>query len=212
MIDRNNDRQHVAWDLETTGFKWDAKITVSGFWFPADSGHAELIVNTDDTSIETDHYETQLEQISSATVTITAATDEAALLETVRRMVFNRFDRDYCRLVAFHGDSWKGGFDLPFLRTRRVAHGIDWVFDNIAYCDIWEPVKKRLNTTAEYWGKHDDVNSLEGAHGILLSDDPPPGLAEAAPDHPWYADRAYDPFESSGSATYCVMSAAISSQ
>lgn len=203
MIDRDNDRRHVAWDLETTGFAWDAEITVSGFWFPGDSGHAELVINTDDTTIEPEQYKTDLERVSDANVTITAADNEAALLEELRRVLFDRFDRDYNRLTAFHADSWQGGFDLPFLRTRCIAHGVDWVFDGLSFCDLWDPVKKRLNTTATYWDKHDDVNSLEGAHGILLGDNPPPVLAAAAPDHPWYADRAYDPFEDSGSAVYC---------
>lgn len=62
---------------------------------------------------------------------------------------------------------------------------------------------KRLNTTAAYWDKHDDVNSLEGTHDIPLGGGPPSGLAETASDHPWYADRAYDPFRGSGLASYC---------
>lgn len=201
MIDRDNNRQYVAWDLETSGFAWDAQITVSGFWLPG--GHAELVMNTGDTTVEPDQYEAQLEQVSDATVTITATEDETALLETLQRVIFNRFDRDYNRLTAFHADSWKGGFDLPFLRTRCIHNDVEWVFDGLSFCDLWEPVMKRLNTTASYWDKHDDVNSLEGAHGILLGDGPPPGLAEATPDHPWYADRSYDPFASSGSASYC---------
>lgn len=41
----------------------------------------------------------------------------------------------------------------------------------------------RLHMTAEYRDKHDDVNLLDGSHSILLSDDPPLGLAEAGTDH-----------------------------
>lgn len=117
--------------------------------------------------------------------------------------MFDRFDHDYNRLTAFHGDSWKGGFDLPFLRTRCIARGVGWVFDGLTYADVWDPVKKRVNTTVGYWGKTDAVNSLDGAHGILLGDDPPSVVTEEAPDHSWYADREYDPFASSGSASYC---------
>ncbi|UPV72937.1 hypothetical protein M0R89_10295 [Halorussus limi] len=203
MIDRDNDRKQISWDLETTGFAWNAKITVSGFWFPSENGTVELVLNTSDTEIDVDQYETHLENISGATVTVTPADGEAALLEVLQRVVFDRFDREYNRLTAFHGDSWKGGFDLPFLRTRCIDHGIDWVFDNVMYCDVWDPVKKRLNTTAKYWGTHDDVNSLDAAHDILFGDDVPPVLAEAAPDHQWYANREYDPFASSRSASYC---------
>lgn len=201
MIDRDNDRRHIAWDLETTGFAWDAQITVSGFWFP--DAHADIIVNTSGTSIQTEEHETHLEQVSGATVTLTPVDDEAELLETMQRIMFDRFDRKYNRLTAFHGDSWQGGFDLPFLRTRCINHGVDWIFNGILYCDVWNPVKKRLNTTAEYWDKHDDVNSLEGSHGILLGGDPPPNLIESTANHSWYGEKAYDPFTSSGSASYC---------
>ena len=31
MIDRENDRRYVAWDIETTGFAWSDEITVSVF-------------------------------------------------------------------------------------------------------------------------------------------------------------------------------------
>lgn len=203
MIDRKNNRQYIAWDLETTGFAWGDKITVTGFWFPGGGGHAELIVNTGNTSIEPDQHETHLEQVSNATVTVTATDNEAALLESLQHVIFDRFDREYNRLTAFHADSWKGGFDLPFLRTRCIARGVEWVFDGLSFCDLWEPTTKRLNTTATYWDKHDDVNSLEGTHGILFGNGPPPMLAEEVPDHPWYADREYDPFASSGSASYC---------
>lgn len=129
MIDRDPDcdRRHVAWDLETTGFAWDAHFTVSGFWFLDGSGHAELVVNTGDTSIDIDQYETHLERVSDATVTITAADNETALLKALRRVLFDRFERDYNRLTAFHADSWKGGFDLPFLRTRCIDNGVEWV-------------------------------------------------------------------------------------
>jgi len=44
MFGDENDRDHVAWDIETTGFAWEDKITVSAFWWPA--GHADLLVNT----------------------------------------------------------------------------------------------------------------------------------------------------------------------
>jgi hypothetical protein len=159
MIDSEHDRRHVAWDLETTGFAWDAVITVSGFWFPG--AHAELVVNTD--GIDADHHETHLERVTDATVTITPTDDETALLEAIRRIVFDRFDREYNRLTAFHGESWQGGFDLPFLRTRCTARGVDWVFDGLTYADVWDPVKKRVNTTAAYWGKT-DAEDCEGLY------------------------------------------------
>lgn len=72
MIERQNDRRHVAWDLETTGFGWDDEITVSGFWFPG--GHTELIVNTGGEALGCGDVEDELEEVSggvSVSVTVT---------------------------------------------------------------------------------------------------------------------------------------------
>jgi hypothetical protein len=203
MIDRDNDRKHVAWDIETTGFAWEDEITVSGFWFPGGTGTAELILNTNNTEVEADQYEAHLETVSGGvTVTVTPVPDETRLLKEIQQVVFDRFDREYARLIAFNASSWKGGFDLPFVRTRCLTRGVDWVFDGIQFCDLWEPVQKRINTTEAYRGKHDDVNSLTGAHAILFKHDAAEVLgSDETADHPWYHDRQYDPFEDSGSAS-----------
>lgn len=58
-----------------------------------------LKVNTHGAAIDADHHETQLEQVSDASVTITAADDEIALLEALRRIVFDRFDRDISLVI-----------------------------------------------------------------------------------------------------------------
>lgn len=84
MIDRQNDRSRVAWDLETTGFGWDDEITVSGFWFPG--GHTELIVNTGGRALSFDEVEAQIEEVSGGvSVSVTVADDEPALLEAMQR-------------------------------------------------------------------------------------------------------------------------------
>lgn len=202
MITRDKDRPHVAWDLETTGFNYDAQITTSGFWFLGENGFAVLVLNTNGAATEADRFEAQLENVSGATVTVRPAADETELLETMRRVLFERFDRDYNRLTAFHADSWKGGFDLPFIRTRCLARGVDWVFDGIEFCDLWEPITKRVNTNVRYHDKTDDVNSLTGAHDILFEREEAVVMltTDETAEHPWYHDRRYDPFTDSGSA------------
>ena len=198
MLDRS-DRAHVAWDIETTGFGWSEEITVSGVWFPG--GHATLVVNSGSHAADGDRLAESLEETSGATVRVRIADDETELLEEMRRVVFERFDRDYNRLVAYNADSWKGGFDLPFTRTRCIHFGVEWVFDGIEFADLWQPVKKRLNTTHTGYGASDDANSLTGAHAILCEKTgDPEQLLEDIDGHPWYGERRYDPFEDSGSA------------
>ena len=70
IINRDHDRRHVAWDLETTGFGWNDIITVSGFWLPG--AHAELVVNTSGDDIGTSRAESHLEEVSGASVSVTA--------------------------------------------------------------------------------------------------------------------------------------------
>ena len=128
------------------------------------------------------------------------AADESELLDAMGEEVFERFDREYNRLVAFNGDSWQGGFDLPFVRTRCIRQGVDWPFEGLAFADLWNPVKKRLNTTHTAYGATSDVNSLTGAHALLFAGGD--GLAGVVDDagHPPYVDGEYDPFGDSGSA------------
>jgi len=194
-----SDRDHVAWDIETTGFGWSEEITVSGFWFP--SGHATLILNAGPHSIDTEAIEGRLSDVSGGTVSLLVADDEVALLESMQRVVFDRFDHDYNRLVAFNAESWKGGFDLPFVRTRCIRQGVDWMFDGVLFADLWEPLKKRLNTTHTAYGASADANSLTGSYSLLFGrNDRLPMLLDDFDEHAWYYEEPYDPFKDSGSA------------
>jgi len=195
----NSERDHVAWDIETTGFGWSEEITVSGFWFP--DGHATLIVNAGPHSVDKQSITEQLTEASRSSVSLRVADDEEALLHEMGQVVFERFDRDYNRLVAYNAESWKGGFDLPFARTRCIRRGVDWMFDGILFADLWEPVKKRLNTTTTAYGASDDANSLTGAYDLLFDrNDELTGLFDESSEHAWYSEFSYDPFEDSGSA------------
>lgn len=198
MLDRT-DRSNVAWDIETTGFGWSAEITVVGFWYP--TGHATILVNAGGVSVDTSAFEETLAETSRTPVSVRVADDEASLLQRMAEEVFERFDREYNRLVAYNADSWQGGFDLPFVRTRCIRRGVDWMFDGVTFTDLWEPVKKRLNTTHTAYGASADANTLVGTHRILFEkNDPVAKMLEDVDGYAWYADAPYDPFEDSGSA------------
>lgn len=204
MIDRDRDRKQVAWDIETTGFAWSDQITVSGFWLPNNT--AELIINTNGTTLEQSTVERRLTDVSDGvSVSVTTATDENELLMAMQEILFERFDKQYNRLIAFNAESWKNGFDLPFLRTRCIKHDTEWVFDGFQFADLWEPIKKRLNTTHVAFGGSTSINSLTGAHELLL-DNPHTTVGSNSDDteeHSWYQQVQYDPFEDSSSAVAC---------
>jgi hypothetical protein len=193
-------RAHVAWDIETTGFTLSDRVTVSGFWLP--DGRAKLLLNTAGASVDSEHIEQILTKVSGGVqVDIIPTGTEQALLEQMKRFLFEYFERDYNKLVAFNAETWKSGFDLPFVRTRCALNGVNWVFDGIQFSDLWEPVEKRLNTTYSIHGKTDSVNSLTESHRLLS--DGLEGLGavlDVHDEHVWYSDYQYDPFGDSGSA------------
>jgi hypothetical protein len=190
----------VAWDIETTGFNWNDVITVSGFWFPA--GHATLILNTETPTIDTNGYDGQIEAVrEELDVRIHVCEDEHDLLHKMDEVIFEQFEPNYNRLIAFNADSWQGGFDLPFLRTRCFVHDHSWMFDGVEFADLWEPIKKRINTTNTTYNSATDINSLTGSHAILFNSDNPDALIDPE-EHPHYRDYPYDPFTDSSSAIY----------
>lgn len=195
------DRTHVAWDIETTGFGWSDQITVSGFWLP--TGRAELVINTNGEKLEMRKCEQQLKNVSGGVpVSVTVAKSERGLLKALQEIIFEKFDRDYNRIIAYNADSWSGGFDLPFLRTRCIKNDLNWVFNNLQFADVFEPVKKRLNTQHTAYGNGSDVNTLVGSHEILFNevDQVPIETTSESVDHIWYQGEPYDPFADSGSA------------
>lgn len=204
MIERSHDRRNIAWDIETTGFSWDDQITTSGFWFPPKS--VELIINTNGDPVNEGQLESHLEEVSNGvSISVTATDDERELLTMIGRVLFEKFDREFNRLVAFNAESWKRGFDLPFLRTRCIAHEFDWLLDGIQFADLWEPVKKRLNTTYAAHGNSMDINSLSNAHALLFDSTRLSQLnnGDETTTHVWYQDDPYDPFNDSSQAVAC---------
>jgi len=114
MIDRGQDRKQVAWDIETTGFAWSDQITVSGFWLPNNT--AELIINTNGTTLDRSTVEKRLTDSSGGvSVAVTTATDEHELLRAMQKFLFERFDTQYNRLIAFNAARFR---DIERLQTN----------------------------------------------------------------------------------------------
>lgn len=194
-----NSREHIAWDIETTGFAWDDRITVSGFWYP--DGFADIIVNTGGEDFDASACEDRLtSQTGGIDVSIWPVEDEAKLLKRLHQTVFDRIDRQRNRLVAFNAESWKGGFDLPFLRTRCIANQHEWVLDGLQFADLWEPVKKRLNTTVSASTSSVDINTLDGSHQLLAREAVDGWAPLEESDVPVYSRYEYDPFADSAEA------------
>jgi len=150
----------VAFDIETTGFDTNAVITVAGF---AHSLGESLILNTGGHSgVNRKALVTSLDEESTGTVQIDVVEDESALLEAVSSFVTTQLDGDTHYVTAFNGETWSGGFDLPFCRTRFLHHGLRWPFGDIAYADMTQLVD-RFNTN--------DHSDLVGVYDILVGEE-----------------------------------------
>lgn len=151
-----SDLSPLAFDIETSGLDPGSVLTVAGVAF--DAG-AWLALNTDGQPAEADRLETELEQQSGTLVRVTVTHNEQAMLAALGNLADERIDGDRHYLTAYNGEVWKGGFDLPFLRSACVRRNVEWPFQDIAYADTMDMVD-RFDTG--------DTNDLEGVYDALI--------------------------------------------
>jgi hypothetical protein len=147
----------VAFDIETTGFGVDDEVTVIGFAVPMG---VRVFVQTG--SRDADGVERRVSDRVPVHVQVTTHPTERALFEAVGSFTADRLQDDDVLLVAFNGERWKGGFDLPFLRTRLARLDLAWPFRDLPYADLLPVLTRRFNTS---------VTSCDGGDGGVVSDD-----------------------------------------
>jgi len=166
----------AAIDIETTGTAPEDQITVMGVDIPMGS---RVFLNTGERTYP-EAITDRVDQDFDSVVQITAHDCEAALLEAFRSFALQRFGGsrdsrdDEFKFAAYNGETWKGGFDLPFIRTRCQSHGVGWPLHG-PYIDVMAVVGDRFNVSDK---------SLETTYEELVGE----GLT------------ASDPFEESGEA------------
>jgi uncharacterized protein YprB with RNaseH-like and TPR domain len=145
----------VAFDIETTGFETRDQLTVVGF----DSAVASRVfLNTDGTTPSSTLTDQLNEKLQTA-VQLTYHDSEQELLTELTTFVTSALTQRNAKLVAYNGERWNGGFDLPFLRTRLCTHGLEWPFGTLPYVDVMDVFEKRFNTSE---------NTLNGVYGELI--------------------------------------------
>lgn len=153
----------VAVDIETTGFEIDDEVTVVGF---ALSLGCRVFVQTGDLSASPD-VETRVRERAGQHVNLSIHKSEPALLRAVGEFAAERFHDDDVLLVAYNGERWKDGFDLPFLRTRLAETGVEWPFRDMPYADLLPVVTRRFNTTVD----GDERRTLPEVYRALVGGD-----------------------------------------
>lgn len=154
-----SDLAPVAFDIETSGFDEDAVITVAGF---AHDLGASLICNTGGRELpDQTELATALDRECTGTVQLQCVAGEAELLDAVASFATQQLDGDRHYLTAYNGETWNGGFDLPFCRTRFLQHDMNWPFGDIAYADMLSVVD-RFDTNED--------NDLVGVYETLIGE------------------------------------------
>lgn len=143
----------IAFDIETSGLEPGAVITVAGLAF--ELGEVVLL-NTAGRPVDEDELEQQLTNHSNGRVELRVCQDECELLTVLAEVSNEQINTDAQYLTAYHGETWNGGFDLPFLRSACVARGVPWPFPDMAYADMLDVIDRfDTNDTQDLVGVYD---------------------------------------------------------
>jgi uncharacterized protein YprB with RNaseH-like and TPR domain len=154
----------VAFDIETSGFSEESVVTVAGL---AHTVGEVVVINTggrpapNSSPSYASNLQAQLRKESAGRFDFKVCQSEEELLRRLGDICSNRLDPDNHYLTAYNGEVWNGGFDLPFLRTSCVQHGVEWPFPELAYADMMD-VTERFDTN--------DVRELVGVYDQLIGE------------------------------------------
>ncbi len=150
--------EQVAFDIETTGFGVEDSVTVIGFALPMG---CRVFVQTSGRRAPTVDETARAD--APVHVQVSTHASEEALFGAVGEFVSERLRDDDVLLVAYNGERWRGGFDLPFLRTRYAQLDVAWPFVDVPYADVMSVVTNRFNTTVD----GDEQGDLAGTYDAL---------------------------------------------
>lgn len=153
----------VAFDIETTGLETDAVVTVVGFVLPLGS---RILVNTAGNPIEESALEAKLQARFETTIELSSHRSERDLLEAVTEFTTASLTAKEYLLVAYNGERYRNGFDLPFLRTRYSLQDVAWSFVDVPYADLMPIFEHRFNTQRS----NGSVADLEGVYETIVGD------------------------------------------
>jgi len=155
---------HVAFDIETTGLDATDEVTVVGFELELG---CRVFYQTSGRDTDSNDVETAVQDRTGIHIEVSAHQSERALLEAVSAFVATRLRSADVLLVGYNAETWHGGFDLPFLRTRYAACDVAWPFRDLPYADVLPIIQDLFNTTVD----GDDPADLDTAYEILCAGD-----------------------------------------
>ena len=104
----------VAFDIETTGFTVEDEVTVAGF---ALEMGARVFYQTGGRPAEP--IEQAVREKATHNVQVSAHESEAQVLDAMAAFVAGRLAEQEILLVAYNGETWRGGVSLSVRRARH---------------------------------------------------------------------------------------------
>lgn len=161
-----NDSTIVPFDIETTGFSIDDKITTITIYI--DGKYGVFVNKQDKDIIKEDDMEDNIKENSEIeNIEMFYKESEEEVLKGFSSVIEDNISTYDYYLVAYNGERWKGGFDLSFIRTAAQKYDINSVFNGRYYIDLY-PIfsKERINTVAPSL-ETIETNEKEGYHDFL---------------------------------------------
>lgn len=188
----NGNNGNICFDIETTGLTAEDKITVIEF-VKGKEFVALLNVNNKNSDKKEEIREYMYEETDNSKFNkfiIACYDNEEELLENGFQTFIDDMDIRNQRLIAYNGKVWKGGFDIPFMKTRMIKNGTGNLFTNkddlnVYYADLLPEIQNNFNTvmkTDEILSeeekqdlknprKNKSFNDLDTAHKIFGEED-----------------------------------------
>jgi len=128
---------NIAFDIETEGFAGGNgdEVTILGFHPESTKDKSLFLVNKKDKDIDEREVWEELQDIPVHNTIVIFYNSEYELLNTGFRNLIQNMDVKNQRFYGYNAETWGGGFDFPFLRTRFIKHNIEWYLDGVYYAD-----------------------------------------------------------------------------
>lgn len=165
LNDLFNNSQNIAFDIETEGFNAASGDEITVIGFEPDCDNTLFLINGESyDNVEEELKETDLD------ADFIVFESEKEMLKTGLGRVIDNMSTNHHRLYAYNGKTWKGGFDVPFIRTRIIMNDIDWCLDGVYYFDVYPEIKDDINTSIETEDGSSEMNDLDSVHNIIFDD------------------------------------------
>jgi len=147
----------VSFDIETTGLL-DTDIITTFTLFHENTYQVWLNLNGD--TVEKEEIQQKVIDTSELDVRIHPQNTEQELINSIRKYISDEIELRTTILTAYNGETWKGGFDISFIRSRCLSNTVEFPFKDVAYTDIMPIFSKKDRFNLSHISTNPNLNKL----------------------------------------------------